>query len=462
MRWLLVFPLLVSTGLSRLVAREGSKIIRVPFSKERNPSSYVGKRDVHSKTALQKLDNKFFGKEFLFYANVTLGTPEQPLRLHIDTGSSDIWVETPGSLICDKANSTCGIGGLYNNASSSTYEYVNGGFDITYVDGQFASGDYARDVVHIGGVAVNNVQFGIGFNGTSEEGILGIGFEARQSGVSKGQSQYPGLITQMVNQNLINSRAYSIWLNDLRAEDGEILFGGIDTGKFQGTLTTIPLNKRLGLDYATDFIISLHGLTFTDGNQQTRVIMNDTQSLPALLDTGASFTYLPYDAANQLIQLVGAQNIEAYKGPAVNCSQRSIEGSVSFQFAGVSINVNLRDFIIDATDEPNPNNEILCYFGILGMPEGSVLTLGDTFLRAAYIVYDMDNEEISIGQTIFNSTATNILEIGAGPTAVPSVTRPNRVDPVAVTGTDTAGISTSNPNSTPGSPVSNFACIMAL
>ncbi|EWC45108.1 hypothetical protein DRE_06247 [Drechslerella stenobrocha 248] len=435
--WLPLF-LLISTAFSTLISRdESSKVIRVPFSKERSPTYHANKRANVGKTILQKLDNK----DFLFYANVTLGTPGDHLRLHIDTGSSDIWVETPTSAICTKGQGGCEVGGTYNNKTSSTYEYVPGDFAITYVDGQYARGDYAKDVFRIGGVGVKDVQFGIGFEGTSEEGILGIGFEGRQSGVGRGDKPYPSLVTQMVQQNLINSRAYSVWLNDLNADAGEILFGGVDTGKFAAPLTTIPLSRRQGMDNATDFIISLRGLTVTNGSGDIQVLMNETQTVPALLDTGASFTYLPRDIANELITLVGAKTIPEYKGPAVNCSKRSLEGSVNFEFAGTTINVNIRDFIIEATDEKNADNSVLCYFGIIGVESGSVLTLGDTFLRSAYVVYDMDNEEVSIGQTIFNSTSTNIVEIGTGPSAVPSVTRPSRVVTVLATGTTANGVS---------------------
>ncbi|KAF3248843.1 hypothetical protein TWF192_006236 [Orbilia oligospora] len=400
--WLLVLPLLVSSGVSTLFVRDGSsKVIRVPFSKERVTHNQVSKREPASKTAVQKLDNK----DFLFYANVTVGTPPQHIRLHIDTGSSDIWVETANSEICRRdGGNSCDIGGTYDNGTSSTAEYVEGDFSIMYVDGQYASGVYAKDTLGIGGVGVKDVQFGIGLQGTSEEGVLGIGFERRQSRVLQGLEPYPGLVTQMVNQGLINSRAYSVWLNDLNAAAGEILFGGIDTGKFKAPLATIPLSRRTDLPSPIDFIITLHGLTIENGDGESRELMNTSRNVPALLDTGASFTYLPQDIAGQLIELVGAITVPEYKGPAVNCSKRSLEGSVNFTFAGTTIKVNLRDFIIDATDEPNEDNHILCYFGILGMNEGSVLTLGDTFLRSAYVVYDMDNEAISIGQTIFNNS----------------------------------------------------------
>ncbi|KAF3311194.1 hypothetical protein TWF173_008644 [Orbilia oligospora] len=461
--WLLVLPLLVSSGVSTLFVRDGSsKVIRVPFSKERVTHNQVSKREPASKTAVQKLDNK----DFLFYANVTVGTPPQHIRLHIDTGSSDIWVETANSEICRRdGGNGCDIGGTYDNGTSSTAEYVEGDFSIMYVDGQYASGVYAKDTLGIGGVGVKDVQFGIGLQGTSEEGVLGIGFERRQSRVLQGLEPYPGLVTQMVNQGLINSRAYSVWLNDLNAAAGEILFGGIDTGKFKAPLATIPLSRRTDLPSPIDFIITLHGLTIENGDGESRELMNTSRNIPALLDTGASFTYLPQDIAGQLIELVGAITVPEYKGPAVNCSKRSLEGSINFTFAGATIKVNLRDFIIDATDEPNEDNHILCYFGILGMNEGSVLTLGDTFLRSAYVVYDMDNEAISIGQTIFNSTSTNIMEIGSGPDAVPSATRSTTdVDSIPVTATSPSSTGpTSNPAAkSTGSPnVSNSAATTA-
>jgi hypothetical protein len=54
--------------------------------------------------------------------------------------------------------------------------------------------------------------------------------------------------------------------------------------------------------------------------------------------------------------------------------------------------------------------------------------LGDTFLRSAYVVYDLQNNQISLAQTDFNSTTTNVVEItasgvpGASPVSSPVTT----------------------------------------
>lgn len=70
---------------------------------------------------------------------------------------------------------------------------------------------------HLGdGTSVKGVQFGIGLESTSTEGIMGIGFEQNEVQVQRlGKPAYTGLTGLMVQQGLIKSMAYSLWLNDL-------------------------------------------------------------------------------------------------------------------------------------------------------------------------------------------------------------------------------------------------------
>jgi Eukaryotic aspartyl protease len=50
----------------------------------------------------------------------------------------------------------------------------------------------------------------------------------------------------------------------------------------------------------------------------------------------------------------------------------------------------------------------------------STSVLGDTFLRSAYVVYDIANNQISLAQTNFNATSSNVKEIAAGASGVPN------------------------------------------
>jgi len=67
------------------------------------------------------------------------------------------------------------------------------------------------------------------------------------------------------------------------------------------------------------------------------------------------------------------------------------------------------------------NGQSVCQFGIEPAGNDPIL-FGDTFLRSAYVVYDLANNQISMAQTNFNATgAGNILEIAAGAKGVPNV-----------------------------------------
>jgi len=66
------------------------------------------------------------------------------------------------------------------------------------------------------GVEVTGLQFGVGLESTSTDGIMGIGFSLNEVQVQRlGKEPYRNLVDLMVDQKLIRSRAYSLWLNDL-------------------------------------------------------------------------------------------------------------------------------------------------------------------------------------------------------------------------------------------------------
>ena len=46
-------------------------------------------------------------------------------------------------------------------------------------------------------------------------GVMGIGLDSDESIVGNGGRPYKNLVDMMVEQGLINSRSYSLWLNDV-------------------------------------------------------------------------------------------------------------------------------------------------------------------------------------------------------------------------------------------------------
>ncbi|KAJ5628381.1 hypothetical protein N7490_010609 [Penicillium lividum] len=377
-----------------------------------NPIARDRARRKRADTVTVGLDNE----ELLYLVNVTLGTPEQSLRLVIDTGSSDLWVNAPNSTFCEKYTKYCDYFGTYDSSDSSTYSYVSSDFNITYADGSGAAGVYATETLHIGDTKLTDFQFGIGDTSTSEEGVLGIGYVTNEAQVgTAGEQSYANLPKAMVNKGLIKSNAYSLWLNDLDANEGSILFGGVNTDKYHGTLETLPIQKT-GDEYSA-FYIALTAVALTNSSGTTNY---SSSSLPAavLLDSGSSLTYLPDSIVEKIYNDLDVTYEESEGYGYVPCSMANKDYNISYTFSSPTITVGIAELVLELDEAYYSNGEAACTFGIV--PSGdSTSVLGDTFLRSAYVVYDLTNNEISLANTNFNSTTNNIKEIGTGKDAVP-------------------------------------------
>ena len=221
-------------------------------------------------------------------------------------------------------------------------------------------------------------------------------------------------------------------MNDLDANTGNILFGGVDTGKYSGTLETLPVQAEGG--YFAEFLITLTAVSF--GN----IVIAKNQAQAVLLDSGSSLTYLPDAMTEAIYEQVDAQYDSSQGAAYVPCSLADNTTTLNFTFSGPMISVPMNELVIVVTSASGrqltfSDGTPACLFGIA--PAGSSTSvMGDTFIRSAYLVYDLANNEISIAQTNFNSTTSNVLEITTGTASVPGATDVS--DPVdAKVGVDT-------------------------
>ncbi|KAK5163552.1 uncharacterized protein LTR77_010501 [Saxophila tyrrhenica] len=394
----------------------------VPNPLQSDRDRRMRKRQSSDNTVMVPLANE----ETLYFMDITIGSPPQDLRMHIDTGSSDLWVNTPDSQLCQRRGDLCDAAGTYNANSSSSYSYVNSDFNITYVDGSNSRGDYVSDTVRFNGVTLRNQIFGIGYSSDSRQGILGIGYPINEVITQYGHQPYPNIPYNMRNKGYINTPAYSLWLNDLDANKGSILFGGVNTAKYTGELQTIPIIPidAGAADIYAEFVVAM---TAVGSNGNSGRFANNI-AISALFDSGTSLMYLPNSICEDIYDAVGAQYDSTQGGAFIDCSAADQDITIDFTFSEPTIRVPMNELVLTAGIQ---NNQPVCILGIVPSG-GNTALLGDTFLRSAYVVYDMAGNHISLAQTDFNSTENNIQEIEQN-RAVPSATNvQNPVTSVAV------------------------------
>lgn len=223
----------------------------------------------------------------------------------------------------------------------------------------------------------------------------------------------------MVESGLINSNAYSLWLNDLEANTGSILFGGVNKAKYHGDLKTLPIQTVNG-GYS-EFVLALTGVAFASEHDSHSY---SSASLPVavLLDSGSSLTYLPDSLVKDIYDDFGVVYEPSSGVGFVPCNLAMNDTSITYTFSSPTITVDVKELILESGPLYFRDGTRACPFGIV--PAGdSTAVLGDTFLRSAYVVYDLSNNEISLANTNFNPTSDDILEIGSGKDSVPGATR---------------------------------------
>jgi len=372
-----------------------------------------------------------------YYANVTMGSPPQDQVVIIDTGSSDLYLDASSAEDCQQSGQNSCRGGTFNPSSSSSYKVVAPApaFDTAFGDGSTASGPFASDMLGIGDVSISNVQFGLAQEVDSTTGyavgLLGIGYSA----IEATRNRYANVPEVLVETGLINSRLYSVFLNDQRDISGSILFGGIDTSKYTGPLATLNLLPQLGGEVIDQFIsvvtavnATIGGKTHTiteGGSADYAAYSGSDKGMPVLLDTGSS----GWSVDAEFYDKHFAPVFDFVRDDGLcSCAHATSGDFVSLEFGGkVRIKVPASEFIIPVYDihtkQPvmfDPKNQAcLVMISPLGPSESGFQTLGDAILRSMYLVYDLDNAQVSIAQASEDDSAKpNIVTVQAGPSGV--------------------------------------------
>lgn len=339
--------------------------------------------------------------EQTFYTcDLYFGSNGQKVTVQVDTGSSDLWViendvvclaspDMSGteSLALDQA-ALCTSLGTFQTGESDTFKSNDTEAFFAYGDTTTAEGIWGTDQIGFDGFNITDFSFAVVSETNTTCGILGIGLPAWEAT----NTTYENFPMRLKSDGLIHKNVYSLYLNDDNSLKGSLLFGAVDHAKYSGTLQTVPIinNDPENYDVAGGFYIVLDKITL-EGDSSNETVTN--VAVPALLDSGTTFSYFPQSVLDRFTKMVGAVFSESEGFYSVSCKYNNSEVNAIFDFSGATIKVPMSDLIL--TDEDT------CYLGLLDISEmqgDTEALLGDNFLRSAYLVYDSDDLEILLAQ----------------------------------------------------------------
>lgn len=341
-------------------------------------------KNVFSKRAVEvQLANR---SDVAYYAQLNIGTPAQQVYVQLDTGSFELWVNPTCSNLDSADETFCNAVGSYETSQSSTAVDMDSTKTLYYGIGS-ANISYFQDSIALPGAAtpMTGVQFGVATSTVSEfSGILGIGYGLGYT------TKYRNFVDELAHQNQTKVKAYSVALGSKDEEEGVLVFGGVDTSKFAGRLATLPIVPAADSpDGVARYWVSMDNMTLTPPSGRTKTYANT--SMDVFLDTGSTLTLLPHDVCDQLGSDFGSSGMDSSGYYPVDCSLADLNGTVGFGFNGVTIEVPYNEFI-------RKNGEDSCVLGIT--PSDTFTLLGDTFMRSAYAVFDLETNAIHMQQYV--------------------------------------------------------------
>ncbi|CAO3696601.1 unnamed protein product [Rhizopus stolonifer] len=304
-----------------------------------------------------------------YYGEVTVGTPGVKLKLDFDTGSSDLWFASTLCTSCSSSQTK------YNPNKSSTYAADGRTWRISYGDGSTAGGILAKDNVNLGGLLIKQQTVELAktesrsFASGPNDGLLGLGFNTITTvrGVKTP-------VDNLISQGLISKPIFGVYLGKhSTGGGGEYIFGGYDSSKFKGQLTTVPVDSSNGW-----YSIDVKGATV--GGSKVAGSFN------GILDTGTTLLILPTSIASSVARAYGARD-NGDGTYLISCDTSKLKPLV-FSIGSSTFEVPVDSLIFEQQGST-------CFAGF-GYGDYDFAIIGDVFLKNNYVVFNQEVPEVQI------------------------------------------------------------------
>ncbi|XP_008158553.1 pepsin A [Eptesicus fuscus] len=381
MKWLLLLALVALSECIYKVPLVRKKSLRTNLREHGFLKDYLKKHQLNPASkyfpeaadmlATQPLENYM---DMEYFGTIGIGTPPQEFTVIFDTGSSNLWVP---SVYC--SSPACSNHNRFDPRKSSTYQGTSQTLSVAYGTGSM-TGILGYDTVQVAGIADTNQIFGLSETEPGSflyyapfDGILGLAYPSIAS------SGATPVFDNMWNQGLISQDLFSVYLSPNDQSGSVVMFGGIDSSYYTGTLNWVPLSSETYWQITVDSITMNGEAIACSGGCQ------------AIVDTGTSLLSGPTNAIANIQSSIGASQ-NSYGEMVVSCAAISSLPSIVFTINGVQYPLPPSAYILQSQQG--------CTSGFQGMniptANGELWILGDVFIRQYFAVFDRGNNRVGL------------------------------------------------------------------
>lgn len=305
-------------------------------------------------------------------------------------------------------------------------------FNITYGTGH-ATGQFGKDKVSLGGVAVKNQKFAL-VNRTADiltvsysaktidvnpDGILGLGWPSLTS-VPVGEKHYNPLLFNMMKQGLIKKPVFSMSMGGGLKKfewSGELTLGGTDASQYSGKIDFVPVVKSKGSSGYQEWLVNVQSFKATAKKGKEIKTVKFKKPQPTLIDTGTTLTYVdPIIAETTLSAVTGSSKFIISRETGMfllDCKYRNSKERIQLSLSHKrKSNFDKKPLVVDIpasslvipldTDEVTTSKH--CGWGIVPKGENYPYIIGQSVLQNTYLTFDMEHSLIGFAASTNTST----------------------------------------------------------
>lgn len=374
-------------------------------------------RSYHSTSLSSAVEIPLYANSVEYYLSIGLGNPPQTFNVQIDTGSSLFAVPMQGCKECSHGHNpydptksssgtviSCSDGNMCSKKQCYTGLAGSCLFNVTYGDHSNIKGALIQDQATFQGIStdisVKLVFGGIlselpnnGFQSSNVDGIFGLAYGSERMACLPNcvvppfdvMEKYAG-IRDIFSLRLGEHHQHSL--------DGVMTFGGVEPNQTSDPLYTPILEETyyvVGFDDMEIGGVSImtkrahYGLTVVDSGT-TFLILTKGVYASVKKTFQAHYCHLPYICSDNNIFDHG----KCLSSASVNISVINEFPKVSLVLEGVKLTLDPSYYMERI---PTIHGDIYC-LGMVDSGSDSITILGDTFMKAFYIIFDRENKRI--------------------------------------------------------------------
>ncbi|KAK2598101.1 hypothetical protein QQS21_005732 [Conoideocrella luteorostrata] len=319
-----------------------------------------------------------------YITEIEFGTPPQKVKMILDTGSSDVWVQSTDSVY--RVNEQGPWAPRYKPETSRTANRIDKAvWSVEYLDGTTATGIVYRDTLRLGGFEVQNATI-------ESAQVMAPRFETEV-----GVSGIMGLAKHLPNNIMPPTPSFlSILRPQLKTPVFAVDFrrnatSRFDFGYINGSIASDNITWLASRPDSPHWDIELD---LTSWNDERPMWMY--HKFQATVDTGTSLLFLPDPLVSRYWSSVpGARNTSrvsgAYKFP---CNETQHLPDLLFKLPSTEHVLSIPGQYLDYG--PVETDPSFCWGGMQSAENMKVTVLGDVMLKAVFVVFDIEKNRIGL------------------------------------------------------------------